>query len=86
MTEEEGMVAIKQIVCLLIVVSFIPACSPATKTSNLPNPASVYCVKHGGKLKLIKDKHGNNVGYCHFSDGEVCEEWAFFRHQCGKQK
>ncbi|MFH1837902.1 MAG: DUF333 domain-containing protein [Candidatus Kuenenbacteria bacterium] len=50
---------------------------------NMPNPASVYCVKQGGKLEIRKDKQENEYGICIFSDGSECEEWAFFRGKCG---
>lgn len=44
----------------------------------MPNPASVYCTEQGGKL-AIKDEANGQVGYCHLPDGQVVEEWAFFR-------
>lgn len=43
----------------------------------LPNPASTNCVKQGGK-SILK----NNLGFCLFSDGTYCEEWAYFRGKC----
>lgn len=49
----------------------------------LPNPASVYCAKNGGK-NLI-DEFGK--GLCVFpadANGRqsYCEEWSFFRGEC----
>lgn len=44
----------------------------------MPNPASVYCVKKGGELKMEMTDKGQ-VGYCHLPDGRVVEEWALFR-------
>jgi putative hemolysin len=43
----------------------------------LPNPASVYCGKHGGTSVLIK-----NTGICVFDRMYYCEEWAFFKGKC----
>lgn len=45
----------------------------------LPNPASVNCVKKGGKSVIIK-----NTGLCVFADDTFCEEWAFFKKKCKK--
>jgi len=46
--------------------------------AQLANPASVYCVEQGGTFKPIETEAGT-AGYCEFPDGNVCEEWAFFR-------
>jgi len=55
------------------------ATSPAADGSvGMPNPASVYCLKHGGTLEL-RNEPGGQVGYCHLPDGSVKEEWQFFR-------
>ncbi len=51
-------------------------------SANMPNPASAYCEKHGGKLEIRKDQQGNEYGVCVFSDGSECEEWSFFRGEC----
>ena len=44
----------------------------------MPNPASLYCVKKGGELKMESTDKGQ-VGYCHLPDGTVVEEWTLFR-------
>lgn len=46
--------------------------------AQLANPASVFCVEGGGTHKVIDTPEGQ-VGYCEFPDGNVCEEWEFFR-------
>lgn len=59
--------------------------SPAN-TTQIPNPASVYCIDQGGKLD-IRNETGGQVGYCMFEENNVkseCEEWAFFRGDCKK--
>jgi putative hemolysin len=48
----------------------------------MPNPASKYCVDQGGKLE-IRTEAGGEVGYCIFPDGSECEEWSYYRGQCG---
>jgi hypothetical protein len=50
-----------------------------TSSPQIPNPASVYCEKHGGKLKIITNPDGSQYGLCIFPDGRQCEEWDFFR-------
>lgn len=50
----------------------------------MPNPASVYCVKKGGELKMETTDKGQ-VGYCHLPDGRVIEEWTLFRQENPRQ-
>ena len=57
---------------------------PATEpTVGMANPASVHCVKAGGRVEIRKETAGE-VGYCHLPDGRVIEEWKFFRSSQGK--
>jgi putative hemolysin len=51
--------------------------------AQLANPASVYCGEQGGKVEMRTDETGGQIGYCVFPDGSECEEWAFFRGECG---
>ncbi|MFC5740400.1 DUF333 domain-containing protein [Dyella tabacisoli] len=61
---------------------------PATAASShapigMANPASVSCIKKGGKLDIRKDAAGNEDGVCVFPDGKECQEWPLFRdNQC----
>ena len=50
---------------------------------NMPNPASVYCEQHGNKLEIHTAEDGNQSGICVFPDGSTCDEWAYFRGECG---
>lgn len=52
-------------------------------TTSLPNPASVYCEQNGGKLEIVTAADGSQSGVCIFSDGSSCDEWAYFRGECG---
>jgi uncharacterized protein len=54
--------------------------------ANMPNPASVYCEQHGGKLEIVTAADGSQSGLCIFSDGSTCDEWAYFRNECGPAK
>jgi putative hemolysin len=71
---------------ILIGIGFSAACSPnqisLIPEPNMPNPASVYCEKNGGKLELRQDALGGVAGMCIFPDGSECDEWAYFRNEC----
>ena len=75
-----------RIALLLSLSLLITACVPTPLTPppgpNLPNPASVFCEEHGGKLELRTDATGGVAGVCVFPDGSECDEWAYFRGEC----
>ena len=50
---------------------------------NMPNPASVYCEQNGNKLEIHTAEDGSQSGVCVFPDGSTCDEWAYFRGECG---
>jgi putative hemolysin len=56
--------------------------TPVPNEPALPNPASVFCEGQGGRLEIRSDAAGNQTGFCVFSDGSECEEWAYFRNEC----
>ncbi len=74
---------IKPIILILAAATTLSACNTLEKESvpmtGMPNPASEFCVKQGGKLEIKKDKDGGEYGMCHLPDGIVVEEWAYFR-------
>ena len=49
----------------------------------IANPASVYCVQSGYTLEIRANADGSEYGACIFPDDNECEEWAFFRNECG---
>ena len=49
------------------------------KIIGTPNPASVFCEKHGGKSINVKDKDGNETGKCQFKDDTKVDEWNYYR-------
>lgn len=71
---------------VLVGVLLLASCgteqSTPTPSSQLPNPASVYCEKNGGKVDLRTDTTGGVAGICVFSDGSECDEWEYFRGEC----
>ena len=57
--------------------------SPSESTqAGLANPASVNCINKGGQIEIRTDEAGGQAGFCKFTDGSECEEWAFFRGEC----
>jgi putative hemolysin len=52
---------------------------------NMPNPASVYCEQNGNKLEIHNADDGSQSGVCVFPDGYTCDEWAYFRGECGME-
>ena len=51
--------------------------------ANMPNPASVYCKQNGNKLEIVTAADGSQSGVCIFPDGHSCDEWAYYRRECG---
>jgi putative hemolysin len=51
--------------------------------ANMPNPASVYCEQNGNKLEIRTAADGSQSGVCVFPGGSTCDEWAYFRGECG---
>lgn len=74
----------KKTILFVFLVCGLSACATSQNNNTeipklgLANPASEYCVKQGGKLE-IKNEANGQVGYCHLANGQVVEEWEFFR-------
>jgi putative hemolysin len=51
--------------------------------ADMPNPASAYCVEQGFKSEIRTAADGSQTGYCIFPDESECDEWAYFRGECG---
>jgi putative hemolysin len=64
-------------------VSCNPGQASPTTQANMPNPASVYCEEGGNKLEIVTAEDGSQSGVCIFPDGSTCDEWAYFRGECG---
>ena len=71
--------------CAKAPVTGTPSTPANPPTTGIANPASVNCVDKGGRLEIREDTStpaGGQIGYCIFSDGHECEEWALFRGEC----
>jgi putative hemolysin len=84
----------KRIILFIIILMALTACTalqvqtpePAATDIpqvNMPNPASVYCEQNGNKLEIQTASDGSQNGICVFPDGSTCDEWAYFRGECG---
>ena len=84
----------KRIFAFTIILMGLTACSAlqaeAVDTAptdvpqaSIPNPASVFCAEKGNKLEIRTAADGSQKGICVFPDGSTCDEWAYFRGECG---
>jgi putative hemolysin len=84
----------KRIFTFTIILMALTACTtlqvqtpePATTDipqAGIPNPASVYCEQNGNKHEIRTAADGSQPGICVFPDGSECDEWAYFRGECG---
>lgn len=48
------------------------------RRAGMPNPASAYCERWGGRVDVVA-KPGGQTGYCHLPNSAVIEEWALYR-------
>lgn len=69
----------------------LSACAAKTQTPKvsepmaaLANPASVFCLNQGGKSERRTDSDGNEYALCHLPNGQVVEEWEYFRKHAKK--
>jgi uncharacterized protein len=84
----------KKIFTFMLVLMALTACTSfrvqKTESSgtdmpqpNMPNPASLYCEQNGNSLEIRTAEDGSQSGVCVFPDGSTCDEWAYFRGECG---
>lgn len=68
---------------LLLGTAFLPTIAhaatdaPKEPAVQIASPASVYCIKIGGKPEIRRGESGE-IGYCHLPDGRIIEEWKLF--------
>jgi putative hemolysin len=67
---------------LIVLAMLAMSAAPALA---LPNPASVFCVKSGGKSE-IRNGPGGQYGVCRLRNGRVVNEWTYFRRMRGKAR
>ena len=77
------MILIALSACTAVQVQTPEPTAADTLQANMPNPASVYCEQQGNKLEIRTAADGSQSGVCVFPDGSTCDEWAYFRGECG---
>src|SRR5438128_276010 len=53
----------------------VPGCTPLAASTGSANPAAVYCSALGYQLAGEQ---------CTFPDATSCEQWSFYRGECGQ--
>ncbi len=71
--------ALISIAVLAVVLTGCNTMNNHEKPIGMANPASEFCVKQGGKSEIKKNADGSEYGVCHLPNGQVVEEWAYFR-------
>jgi len=72
-----------RIITFTIILIAVTACASSQPEAGLANPASVYCEQNGNKLEIHTATDGSQNGICIFPDGNTCDEWAYYRGECG---
>jgi putative hemolysin len=73
----------KRIFTFIIILMALTACTARQAQAGISNPASVYCEQKGNKLEIRTAADGSQSGVCVFPDGSTCDEWAYYRGECG---
>ena len=85
----------KRIFTFIIIVMTLTACTALQPQgtpesvptdmpqAGMPNPASVYCTQQGNTHEIRTADDGSQTGICIFPDGSTCDEWAYYRGECG---
>ncbi|MCB0240352.1 MAG: M20/M25/M40 family metallo-hydrolase, partial [Anaerolineae bacterium] len=71
------------LIVFVLVMLLAAACYPPAGPSQLANPATQYCLDNGGHTRPRGQQGDGPSGLCVFPDDSVCDEWAFFRGECG---
>jgi len=77
------MILMAMTACTALPVQTSDPAATGIPPANMPNPASVYCEQQGNKLEILTAADGSQNGICVFPDGSTCDEWAYFRGECG---
>jgi putative hemolysin len=71
------------LITFTIVLMALTACAAPQTQAGMPNPASLYCEQNGNKLEIQTAADGSQSGVCVFPNGSTCDEWAYYRGECG---
>ena len=79
-------------ICIMILITSLISCSavptqntmePTETVFGFSNPASVFCKENGNRIEIRIAEDGSQFGVCILKDGNECDEWAYFRRECG---
>jgi putative hemolysin len=73
----------RRIFTFTIILMALTACSVPQGQADMPNPASLYCEQNGNTLEIRTADDGSQEGICISPDGSTCDEWAYYRGECG---
>jgi len=85
----------KNVLLFVIILTMLPACTAPSHPSSpepvatehpqagMPNPASIYCEENGNRFEIHTSADGSQYGLCVLPDGSSCDEWAYYRGECG---
>lgn len=78
------LIAMVLIVAVTLIFTSCKLRSPeSTVATEIANPASVYCEQNGNTLNIVAAADGSQSGVCVFPDGSTCDEWAYYKGECG---
>jgi len=61
--------------------------TPAAPTPvGVANPATIACIRAGGVPSTERGADGSERGLCRLPSGQICDQWAFFRAECGPRE
>lgn len=66
---------------MIAMTGLLNACTTTNQEPrvSIANPASEFCVKSGGKSEIRKNQDGSEYGVCILPNGQIVEEWDYFR-------
>jgi putative hemolysin len=70
-------------VVLALILLFLGCQSQPDDGAQIANPAATYCVEQGNQYMIKTAADGSQSGVCIFADGTSCDEWAYYRKECG---
>lgn len=68
---------------LLVAAALLLSACGEDPPAAIANPASQFCEANGGTSVITTAEDGSQQGWCDLADGTRCDEWAFYRGDCG---
>jgi putative hemolysin len=68
-------------IIIIVIIAFILLFNNLDKNTEIPNPATIYCLEQNGEHQTRSISTGK-YGVCVFKDNSECEEWMFYNGEC----